>query len=158
MELINLFIEALEKWGKEADKDVLDLESLVFNLLYRLGEKDPFESTTSQLRERIKYLIEKEGIYERFLIESLIEQVKKELKHIIENHGQFIIRNENLARKSKENGMDIELPEDTLKKLKNPIFQFKVRRQLERWELIIATTLPLTEIERIENETFLKNR
>jgi hypothetical protein len=153
MELTNLFIEALEQWGKEADKDVLDLENLMFKLLFQLGATVPLKSTTSQLRERIKYLIEKEGMNERFLIESLMDQVKKELKHIIENHGQFIIRNEDLVRK----GMVSELPENTLKKLKNPIFQFKVRRQLERWELIIATTLPLTEIERIEGETFLRS-
>lgn len=73
----------------------IKLEDVLGQIGYRIGQQGLVDNSTLEgLEDRINFLVTKERMDERFLIESLINQVTVILKNMLSELGENIIQAE----------------------------------------------------------------
>lgn len=158
MEQTEFLINALKEWNKETKGDrVNDLETLMFQTLYNLGEKKKILSFSESdyfdiLRERINYLIEKHQINEDFLVMGVVDFITKTIEHKISGHGETIICYERIEKSDELN----DLSQEKLDELKDINYKEKAVSELDAWKLVTVKYFSKSNRNKWENDRILK--
>lgn len=86
MSWTDAFIDSLKDWNELCAVKNIKLEDVLGQIGYRIGQQGLVDNSTLEgLEDRINFLVTKERMDERFLIESLINQVTVILKICLVN-------------------------------------------------------------------------
>ncbi|MGN7941998.1 hypothetical protein [Metabacillus sp. 22489] len=156
MNRVNAFIELLDEWKDESEVSSSYFQGILFNLSYQLGTDASHNvSNTSELKERILYLINEVKLKEKFIVNSLILEVNNFFEHDIRNHGNAIVTNESIIDNYvKEFGENPPHLGDTLERLKENGYRFKLETQYDLWKFLTLKTFNYAsekEWERLEH-------
>ncbi|AKP78637.1 hypothetical protein AS52_03676 [Priestia megaterium Q3] len=150
MSWTEVYIDSLKEWDKKCDYREMNLEDLLYFLMFNVGERpsrDNFKQVVNLYRfqNRIEYLINEEHFHEGFLIESLINATTHTLKGKITGQGEAIIRNENMRETFKEQDMPSEFIDSNVDRLKDRMYIHKVEKQLDVWNCIVSQNFSLAK-------------
>lgn len=165
MSWTDLFINSLQEWEEQCIDKNKELKDIIFELGYTIGQKDALDKLELQdLKERINELVNREGIKECFLIESLITETTNILKKDINKLGEQISKNERHLKLAQEKNLSIDLIEKKLEELKDIKHIYTAERQIDIWNVIINKNFALTIKRKLaddqsekENEEIIKN-
>ncbi|PAE96761.1 hypothetical protein [Shouchella clausii] len=155
------FIESLKEWDGCTQGKHLTLNDLAFYLGLTIGGKTKIENIDKALENlegRILYLVTKESIIEKFLIESLISYTTEYLASFNNNRGYSIIRDKDLVNHFEQEG--IPVPESLSKgveRLESLSDVLTSEYSLAEWERIIATNFSRVNRRLLFDKDFKKS-
>lgn len=140
---VEALIESLEKFKDECYQEE-DFKELLFKLCFYVGEKRSIEPSLDKLKERLEYLIQKEGVSESFLVYSLVNQIGVELNNVIRNLGHAIITNEGILKDAPEDSKIRHRLIQILERLKDKAYVIKAEHNIDAWNKIKSSIFTLS--------------
>ncbi|PRX34809.1 hypothetical protein BX659_102124 [Orenia metallireducens] len=160
MTIVNVLISSLEEWDKLTGKEQInDFKGLIDSILLHLGVisetsiKSKIELLVD-LQERIRYLVEEEGIDQDLLVMGLVNFISEKLERTLMRQGQTIVLDEKLISSDK---VDLDMKNRlsySLKELKRDNFYEKATKELDHWRFIVASNFTKGNRARWRKEGF----
>lgn len=152
-------IKSIEQWDNDVPEKNMSIKDVCFMIGYPLGLDSNQENwTTDFIRERIRHLVEKEGLSEKFLVEALILEMTNFLTRLVDTLGESIINNEGMVRVFEENGYtDNNHPKEKLEELKTMRYIYKAEDAIDAWNKIISVNFSRAKKRELDDIEFAKH-
>lgn len=152
------FIHSLDQWNENCLNKNMELEDILFQLGYFIGQKDMItDLRLSGFEDRINYLVREEKMKESFLIQALLNETTILLTRMITNLGEAICTNEQVDNSIREeHGASIPQVKKTIEKLKDKSYIIIAEYQIDVWNKIVQENFSLNNKRKLEAEDFSK--
>jgi len=154
----NALIKSLEEWDTKNDDKNMSMRDVSFIIGFPIGLSNSREEwTLSFLEKRIDYLVEKEKMSEKFVVEGLLNEMTSMLDRTISQLGEVIINNEYLQRSAVQAEIEFDFIEEKLTEMKDKNYIFRAEKLVDSWREIVAKNFSLKKRREYEFNEMNKN-